>query len=98
MAAVLIVEDDANLRGALAEHLGLAGCRAAFAADGAQALEYLRKHRLPRIIVLDLMMPNMDGWQFREAQLADARLRDIPVVIITAGGLQPSLAQQPGVA
>ena len=64
--------------------LRTAGFRVATAGDGRQALRYLRENEPPSCIVLDLLMPVMDGWEFREHQLADAALASIPVLIITA--------------
>src|SRR5947208_3365320 len=54
------------------------------AADGREALARLRAEELPSLILLDLLMPRMDGWQFREAQLQDPSLRAIPTIVITA--------------
>src|SRR5688572_31772491 len=55
-----------------------------YAEDGRVALERLHNGCLPDITLLDLMMPGMNGWQFREAQSGDPRFADIPVVVITA--------------
>jgi CheY-like chemotaxis protein len=83
--SVLVIEDDAEIRELLAQILGEEGFAVSTAADGRQALDHLRTcARPPELIVLDLMMPTMDGWQFRSEQLADAKLRDIPVVVLTA--------------
>jgi CheY-like chemotaxis protein len=57
-------------------------------ANGQLALDALRAGQRPGIILLDLMMPVMDGWEFRRAQLADPALDEIPVVLITAVGTQ----------
>ena len=81
---VLVVDDDVDLRDSLCEALEDHGIRAAAAANGVEALAYLRAHDLPAIIVLDLMMPIMDGRDFRAAQLADPDLGDIPVIVVTA--------------
>ena len=56
------------------------------APNGADALNTLRTGFRPNVIVLDIMMPVMDGWDFRAAQLADPSLRDIPVIVISASG------------
>jgi CheY-like chemotaxis protein len=65
----------------------MSGYRAAYAVDGIAALEMLRNgDDLPDLILLDLMLPRMDGWGFREAQLGDKRLKDIPVVVLSAAG------------
>ena len=84
-SAVLVVEDDRDSRELLALLLELHGYRVLMAPDGAAALEVLATER-PCVILLDLMMPRMNGWQFRAAQRADGRLRSIPVVVISADG------------
>ena len=56
------------------------------AANGAEGLERLRTAQVrPCVILLDIMMPKMDGWQFRSEQQRDASMRDIPVVVLSAG-------------
>jgi CheY-like chemotaxis protein len=85
---VLIVEDDASIREALSETLEDAGYRTAAVEHGQAALEYLANAALPCLILLDLMMPVMDGPTFRAAMLRDERLAAIPVIVITAGGAQ----------
>jgi CheY-like chemotaxis protein len=84
--AILIVDDDEGIREVLAESLELEGYRVQVCVNGADALARLRDGARPDLILLDLMMPVMDGWQFRREQLADARLAQIPVVVITAAG------------
>jgi CheY-like chemotaxis protein len=83
---VLVVDDDQDIRDALCELLLDEGYRAVAAANGAEALSYLRSCELPCVILLDLMMPIMDGWEFRRQQKGDPRLSAIPVVVITAAG------------
>jgi CheY-like chemotaxis protein len=82
----LVVDDDPDIRGALCELLEDEGYRAASAANGEEALDYLNSRERPCVILLDLMMPVMDGWEFRRQQQRDPRLSKIPVVVITAGG------------
>jgi len=83
--SVLVVEDDVDIRQALVEILEEHGFRAVGASDGAEALEYLRKApELPCLILLDLMMPVMDGATFREEQRKEPRLASIPVVVLSA--------------
>ena len=65
---ILIVEDDVDLAQLVAETLEIAGYSTAIAANGAEALEHLRMDERPDLIMLDLMMPVMDGWKFREEQ------------------------------
>jgi CheY-like chemotaxis protein len=83
---VLIVEDDQDIRETLAEILVDEGYRVAGVADGAAALEMLRITPSPCLILLDLMMPVMNGWEFRTRQLGDPSLRDIPTALITGVG------------
>lgn len=85
--SILVVDDDHGIREVLSEVLGDAGYRTATAADGAKALDYLQSTpMLPRVILLDLMMPVMTGWEFRTAQQQDPRLAPIPVVVLSARG------------
>ena len=81
---VLIVDDDLDAREALAELLEYRGFSVGSAANGREALNYLRNSSLPRIIILDLMMPMMDGWEFLEHQSRDFALMEIPVIVLTA--------------
>jgi CheY-like chemotaxis protein len=83
---ILLVDDDESLREAVAEVLEDEGHRVERCIDGADALAKLRAGVKPDLILLDLMMPIMDGWQFREAQLKDPRLAPIPVIVVTAAG------------
>jgi CheY-like chemotaxis protein len=83
---VLIVEDDPAICSSISEALREEGFDVATAAHGRAALELLRTAPRPSAIVLDLMMPVMDGWDFRHEQLRDPALKDIPVVVVTAAG------------
>ena len=83
-ARVLVVDDDTELRESFIEVLQDSGFLTASAANGFEALQQLRTDSLPCLILLDLMMPRMDGRTFRERQLEDSRLRDIPVVVVSA--------------
>ena len=78
---VLIVEDDPDIRAAMKCLLQLEGHTVATAADGGEALETLRNGLEPGLILLDLMMPHVDGFQFRKEQLKDPRLSPIPVAV-----------------
>lgn len=81
---VMLVEDDDDVRVALAGVLQDEGFTVDEARHGREALERLGRSELPSLILLDLMMPVMDGWAFRAAQRADTRLAKIPVVVLTA--------------
>jgi CheY-like chemotaxis protein len=81
---ILVVEDDADAREALIALLQMKGYRAVPAGNGKEALDYLGQAPLPDLIILDLWMPVMDGWQFRSEQIKDSRLKDIPVIVVTA--------------
>ncbi len=81
---VLLVEDDDELRSLLSELLELEGFNVASVCNGRQALDHLRAHDHPDLIVLDLMMPVMNGAEFRAEQLLDAELAPIPVVVVSA--------------
>lgn len=80
---VLVVDDDADVRHTIAELLTNAGYDALTAVDGAEALERLRSASA-QLIILDLMMPRMDGIEFRLRQRQDPTLAAIPTVLITA--------------
>jgi CheY-like chemotaxis protein len=89
-ARVLLVDDDLDILEGLAELLADEGYDVATATDGQSALNQLRTGRHPCAILLDLMMPGMNGWDFRAEQMADDDLKDIPVVVITAGAMTDS--------
>jgi CheY-like chemotaxis protein len=92
---VLIVEDDTDIRESLIEYLADHGYNVAGAAHGREALELLRTSATkPGLIVLDLMMPVMDGRAFREMQLQMPELADIPVLIISAYREVAEIAEQ----
>src|SRR5258708_5631909 len=79
-ADVLVIDDIPEVRHCLALMLGWEGYSVAAAGDGRQALEYLCAHAPPRLIVLDLAMPVMDGWQFLTERQHYPHLRGVPVV------------------
>ncbi len=82
---VLVVEDDCAIRDVVREILESEGFGVRVAAHGADALAVLRASSpRPRVILLDLMMPVMDGWEFRRALKADPELARIPVVVVSA--------------
>jgi len=96
-ARILLVEDDADLRDSLCKAMEDAGYEVDGVRNGQEALEYLRREQPPCVVLLDLMMPVMTGWEFRDAQRADPALSDIPVVILTADGRAQSKADSLGV-
>lgn len=86
MHTIMIVDDDPDIRETLALLLEAEGHDVVCVADGKEALDQLRAGLRPCVILLDLMMPVMDGFQFRAEQQRDAALAPIPVVAITAAG------------
>jgi CheY-like chemotaxis protein len=94
---ILIVDDDRDLQEALADFLQSRGYTVSSADDGAKALQQLRNSDPPSLILLDLMMPVMDGHEFLAHRNADPVLADIPVVVISAGR-HPRGSVAPGAA
>jgi len=85
--AILIVDDDNDTRSALSEMLEEEGFTVEGAPNGREALARLRGGKAhPAVILLDLMMPGMDGWDFRSEQLRDPKLARVPVVVVSASG------------
>jgi CheY-like chemotaxis protein len=80
---ILVVDDDHEICDMIAEALALDGHRVLTASNGQMALEQARRNR-PDLIVLDLMMPAMSGWEFLEAQREDPDLASVPVIVDTA--------------
>jgi DNA-binding response OmpR family regulator len=85
MASVLVVDDERDIREAVSEVLADEGYEVFGAGDGAEALSKLRAFH-PSVVVLDLMMPRMNGWEFREAQQRDPDVSRIPVIVLSALG------------
>ena len=83
VAPILIVDDDPNLQRLMTKFLKLEGFSSIPAANGREALEYLRAGGSASVILLDLRMPVMDGWAFRKEQQSDPGLAEIPVVVLT---------------
>ena len=92
-AFVLVVEDDADLRAAVADILEDEGFEVHVAENGQDALTELGElgtlGRRPCLVLLDLMMPVMDGFTFMERLLADPGLRELPVVVLSASVKEP---------
>jgi DNA-binding response OmpR family regulator len=89
-SSVMVVEDDYDIREAISEVLEDSGYRALCAANGRDAIELLHSGVLPGLVLLDLMMPVMDGRELFLSMLRDEKLREIPVVVLSA---QPSRDQ-----
>lgn len=87
---ILVIDDDSDIREVVGEALQFAGYEVTTARDGREGLIQARSFR-PTLILLDLMMPGMSGWEFRAAQLRDAALKAIPVVVVTALGTDPDI-------
>jgi CheY-like chemotaxis protein len=83
MTSVMVVEDDVLIRMGICSVLQVEGYEILEAANGLEALQRLRQHPLPCLIILDLMMPVMDGIAFRAEQLRDSTLSSVPVVVLT---------------
>jgi CheY-like chemotaxis protein len=81
---ILVIEDEEALRRLLEMLFRGAGYAVATAADGRQVLEYLARAEPPRVILLDLRMPVLDGWGFRREQLRDPGLAAIPVIVVAS--------------
>lgn len=93
--SLLVVEDDDDIRTSMAELLSAEGYSVLEARNGKEALDVLRHAEpLPRLILLDLMMPVMSGAEFCAAQHRDPRLKDIPVILVSASSqIQQSAAE-----
>jgi CheY-like chemotaxis protein len=85
---IMIVEDDRDTREMLERFLELEGFQVRTAANGEEALQSLQAVGNPCVILLDLMMPVMNGWQFREAQVRQPAHENVPVIVVTAAGPQ----------
>ncbi|MDB4962916.1 MAG: Two-component response regulator [Myxococcales bacterium] len=81
--SVLVVDDDADIREVMQLMLERHGYEVKVAADGVEALERLHEGEPPSVILLDLMMPGMNGLEFRAAQLRDPSISEVPVVALT---------------
>lgn len=83
---ILVVEDDPTSREALVTLLESQGYDVAAAADGEEALARLRAPEPPALVLLDLMLPVMDGFEFRTRQMQQPELAEIPVIVLSGGG------------
>ncbi len=82
---MLVVDDERDIREAVSEVLKEEGYEVLDANDGAEALRQLRAHH-PAVVLLDLMMPGMNGWEFCAARKSEPDLSTIPVIVISALG------------
>ena len=90
---ILLVEDDPDVRDALRLTLEDAGYDVVCAGEGREALARVRESPPPSLILLDLMLPVMDGFEFRVQQMQDPEIASIPVIVFSCGGdLQEKVA------
>lgn len=82
--SILVVEDDEGVQLALATLLRDEGYDVETVSDGSAALRRLMEGPTPSLILLDLMMPQMDGVEFRARQLSDSRIANVPVIVMSA--------------
>lgn len=87
---IMIVDDDKEIRETLVDLLTQEGFEVVEASDGVDALDRLSKGAHPNLILLDLMMPKMDGWKFHGEIQKDSKLAAIPIVVMTAAGQKSS--------
>jgi CheY-like chemotaxis protein len=95
---VLVVDDDADIRESITDVLEMRGYRVQSAVNGQQALDILRGGGRPCVILLDLMMPVLNGWEFRAEQTRDESLASVPVVIISGDGSTSQKAATMGIS
>src|SRR5262245_6640380 len=79
---VLVVDDDDGVRAVMTKHLAYAGFSVLAASRASEGLEILAADRSIRVVLLDMMMPDMDGWGFRRAQLANSAIATVPVIVL----------------
>jgi CheY-like chemotaxis protein len=89
---VLIVEDDEVIRDVLQQLLQYQGYATVTANHGKDALRKLEEQPCPALLLMDLMMPVMNGWELLAALRADERWRKLPVIVLSAGGEAHELA------
>lgn len=95
---ILVVDDDVDIRATLTDVLEDEGYTVNAVGNGREALAYLKTHLSTSMVLLDLMMPVMDGFMFRAEQKNDPELAAIPVVVMTArGSLEPGAIDVPDV-
>jgi CheY-like chemotaxis protein len=98
MQDILIIDDDQRVRRALARAFVAEGYSVATAGDGDEALHSLaRSETPPKVIIMDLMMPVMDGWRFRRHLLEQPRWANVPLIVFSGAGCEDSGDSLPGV-
>jgi CheY-like chemotaxis protein len=80
---ILVIDDDGDVRRAMADLLEESGYQAVCKQDGREALMYLRKNRPPAAVLLDLFMPTMNGWEFVQKLKAKPKFASLPVIMVT---------------
>ena len=91
---VLVVDDEHGVRTVMTRQLAHAGFDVVAAASGREGLDILRADGSIRVVLLDMMMPTMDGWGFRRAQLSEPAIARVPAVILTGAPLPSLLHEQ----
>ena len=82
---VVIADDDPDIRRLVEMTVSNAGCDVTVASDGEEALERVRES-MPDLVILDVLMPRMDGWEVARALKSDPATRDVPVMFLTSRG------------
>jgi CheY-like chemotaxis protein len=95
LARVMACDDDHVIRGLLEVNLEMEGYDVVTACDGQDALDKIREHA-PDLILLDVMMPNLNGWQVAEALQADEATRGIPIVFLSARAMETDVQRGTG--
>ncbi len=93
---VLVVEDDEDICSVIGAVLELEGYQVFMANDGEEALTLMRREVRLGLVILDMMMPGIDGWEFRRRQLQDPALARVPVVILSGAGRTEEIAREIG--
>ena len=94
MGPLLIVDDECATRDTLTELLGKDGRKILTASDGQEALKSLTEVPRPCLILLDLMMPRMNGWEFLQRKSADPVIAGIPTIVLSGSGRPAGAAHQ----